>query len=356
MMRLLKEETTVPVPEVFDFSSTTDNVLNCPYIMINFVPGTSLYDTWFGMQLKGQDPDLVHRHRVKALHGIASAMAQIASYTFRQSGSPKFGADGSIVETAPTRYLDQQSMLDRWFVHGDPDEDPIFVQIEPSSDSKHHYTFSLDLLPAKENDPDGLVLMLRQLIQWLPEPALENPFVLAHPDFDLQNFLVSKDGELQAIIDWDGICAVPCGVGNESYPGWLTRDWDPGMYGYKESMDQGIEPEGVWENSPAELSRYGGIYRDLLHQCLRRETTENRMDTTSMSLIAENLAIAARDPAYRGGILEKMMREITTGVDGQFEMNFLDLAARFSGGDVDDGLLESLKTGFTKLLERAHSL
>lgn len=81
-----------------------------------------------------------------------------------------------------------------------------------------------------------------------------DPFVLVHPDFDIQNFIVSEEGELQGIIDWDGVTAEPRSLGNERYPEWFSRDWDPDMYGYKESMEHGVEPECVWEDSPEFLA------------------------------------------------------------------------------------------------------
>ena len=52
-------------------------------------------------------------------------------------------------------------------------------------------------------------------------------YVFAHPDFDLQNILVTKEGRLCGIIDWDGVAAVPRCVGCERYPLWLTVDLDP---------------------------------------------------------------------------------------------------------------------------------
>jgi hypothetical protein len=46
-MQLLKHETTIPLPDVFDFSSTIENELRCPYIIMSFIRGVSLYDVWF---------------------------------------------------------------------------------------------------------------------------------------------------------------------------------------------------------------------------------------------------------------------------------------------------------------------
>lgn len=52
-MRLLKRETTIPLPDVLDFSSTTQNTLRCPYIIMALISGVPLHDVWFGHRLNG---------------------------------------------------------------------------------------------------------------------------------------------------------------------------------------------------------------------------------------------------------------------------------------------------------------
>ncbi len=42
-----------------------------------------------------------------------------------------------------------------------------------------------------------------------------DPFVLAHPNFDTQNSVVSEEGEVRGDIAWDSISAVPRTLGNE---------------------------------------------------------------------------------------------------------------------------------------------
>ncbi|KAK7419039.1 hypothetical protein QQX98_003541 [Neonectria punicea] len=232
-MRILKRETTIPLPQVFDFSSTTDNKLGCPYILMSFISGRPLQDVWFPSD--DVDLDTLHSRRVRALEGVASAMLQLGKYTFDRSGSPLFDSDGNITGIGPLRCVDRKAELDRWFVHGDLSNEPVYVKQPASSDAKGFYTFAMDLHPPPEahNGPKGSHLLLRDLVSWLPEPVGPKPFVLTHPDFDIQNVLVSEDGQVQGIIDWDGVAAVPRAIGNESYPSWLTRDWDPMMYRYE---------------------------------------------------------------------------------------------------------------------------
>lgn len=347
-MRLLRRETTIPVPDVFDFSSTTENPLRCPYILMSFVTGYSLYDIWFGHRLRGTSAVENHANRVRVLEGVASAMAQLGKFSSRTGGSPRFAEGGSeIVGSGPFRQVDHKAMLDRWFVHADPAEDPIYFKLEPYEKAKQYYTAMLDAHPEDQRVLRGMELLLRQFIDWIPDTQGPNPFVLSHPDFDIQNFIVSANGDLLGIIDWDGVALVPRSIGNERYPGWLTRDWDASMYGYNPSMDEGEEPRGVWEDSPATLAEYRRVY----HELMAGHRGDGQPNFCRMSLITDNLAIAASDPACRGQILRKLVEEVwnVRGVEGP---TYLELTRMFTKGDLGDALKVGLKAGFEAILAK----
>ncbi|CRG92584.1 hypothetical protein PISL3812_09646 [Talaromyces islandicus] len=345
-MRLLKRDTTIPLPDVLEFSSTTDNSIGCPYILMTYISGTPLYNVWFGHHLNNISPDVIRARRVRALEGIASAMEQLDRFTFQTGGCPVFNDNEKQPTIGPLRRVDHKAILERWFIHHDPSDDPIYVESAAYSDPKLRYTFMLDRHPEKNPIPQGLAMLLHQLISWIPEPQGKDPFVLAHPDFDIQNFIVSEEGELLGVIDWDGVAAVPHSFGNRSYPGWLTRDWDPAMYGYKESMEDGVEPEGVWEDSPDSLAYYRGIYNAIM---ARRDCEIN---LCRMSLITENLAIAAENPPQRNPILEKLVGEAWVAAGQEKELDYLDVARSFSDGEVNGEVMDKLKKGFHILLSK----
>ncbi|KAK1769115.1 hypothetical protein QBC33DRAFT_532301 [Phialemonium atrogriseum] len=290
--------------------------------------------------------------RTRALEGIASAMVQLDRFSFRTGGCLLFGSDGTPSGIGPMRQADYKAMLDRWFVHKDPDDDPVYVECAASSDPKAYFTLMLDRYPEQNPVPKGVAMLLRRLISWIPEPVGMDPFVLAHPDFDIQNVIVSEEGEL-GLIDWDGVAAVPRSLGNERYPGWLTRDWDPAMYGYKESMDHGLEPEGVWGDSPECLAYYRGVYDGMVARHDRSERGRGAdPNLCRMSLITDNLAIAAHDPRCRNGIIRKMVNEIWAAAGRGGELDFKDLAIMFAESNVDVAVMETLSKGFDALLSR----
>lgn len=350
-MRLLKRETTIPLPDVLDFSSTTENKLRCPHIIMSFVSGTPLYNVLFGHRLNGVSPDTTRAHRINAIKSIASAMIQLEKSSFHTSGGLLFGSDGNPSGIGPMRQVDHQAMLDRWFVHIDPDDDPIYAECAASSDPKAYYTFMLDKYPQQNPIPKGVEMLLRQLISWIPEPSGMHPFVLTHPDFDIQNCIVSEDGELQGLIDLDGVAALPRTLGNERYPRWLTRDWDPTVYWYEESMEDGVEPEGVREDSPDCLAYYRGVYDDTMVK-YRAERGGGSTPTSAVSLITDNLAIAAHDPRCRNAILREMVQNICTAAGQSAELSLMELATMFDDGNVDAVVMETLRKGFDALLAK----
>ncbi|KAI0873460.1 hypothetical protein GGS24DRAFT_463498 [Hypoxylon argillaceum] len=347
-MQFLKRETTIPLPDVLDFSSTTQNALRCPYIVLSYISGVPLYDVWFGHRINGDDLEVNHARRTRALKGIASAMIQLGRFPFRTSGSPIFASDGALLGTGPLRRLNVEAMLDRWHVHKDPASDPIYVSSAASSDPKAYYTFMADLHPENHLYQKGTKALLRQMINWIPEPSGTDRFVLTHPDFDIQNFIVSEDGDLRGIIDWDGIAAVPRSIGNLRYPGWLTRDWDPSMYGYDESMDQGIKPVGVWEDSPSCLADYRQVYKDTIAEGQRDDSSA---DLCRISLITDNLSIAVDEPHCRGEIVDKFLHEMWKrgGQGGEFYHN--EVITKMAENNVDDSVMNALRIGFDALLK-----
>lgn len=352
-MRLLKRDTTIPLPDVLDFSSTTENSLRCPYIIMSFITGISLYDVWFGHRLYGVNPDTVYTRRTRALQDIASAMIQLDKFSFQSNGRPLFGNDGHLSSVGPMRQLDHKAMLDRWLIHQDPNEDPIYVEFPAFTDPKTYYTFMLDRYPEQKPFPKGIVTLLCQLINWIPEPNGVNPFVLTHQDFDIQNFIVSEDGELRGIIDWDGVAAVPRTLGNERYPEWLTRDWDPGMYGYVESMEDGVEPEGVWEDSPDCLATCRNIYDTIMARYCRDRALGSEANLCRMSLITENLAIAADNPRCRNDIVRKIVHEIWAVAGRNMkDLDFMSLVELFAEGNVENAVMDILREGLDTLLSR----
>ena len=86
-MRLLRRGTTIPVEEMFSFSTDCDNELDWPFILMEFIKGRSLEDIWFD---KVSSKEVVQERCARSLKDIVSAFVQLGKYSFEQGGTVVF--------------------------------------------------------------------------------------------------------------------------------------------------------------------------------------------------------------------------------------------------------------------------
>lgn len=97
-------------------------------------------------------------------------MVQLDRFSFRTGSRLLFDSDGSPSHIGLMRQVDYKAMLNRWFVHNDPDDDPISIECAPSSDPKAYYTLMPDKHFEQNQISKDLEMLLRQLTSWIPEP------------------------------------------------------------------------------------------------------------------------------------------------------------------------------------------
>lgn len=353
-MRLIRKNTTIPVPEVFAFDSSIDNVLGVPFVLMSFAEGVSAYDAWFDKSIAQED---LQARRKQILGDLAAAMIQFDQFAFRTGGVPVFDEDGAITDIGPMRCVDHQRMLAR-LKTDDEDETPLYYTTGPFSSPRAFYRHAID----REELPPQLVhqgvqKLLRLFLEWIPEFQVETPFVLTHPDLNFQNILVSPEGRLQSLIDWDGVKAVPRSIGNKGFPSFLTRDWDPSMYGWTEDMEGDTEPDGVWEDSPETLQRHRQEYEAHISSV----SADNSM--TKLSFFVQNLVFAAEDTICRFEIVKKFVEEILlltrnlAKADERAKLaeysDVYDVSRGLVNGTLELNCIDLLRRGFESLLSQA---
>ncbi len=241
-MRLIQQKTSIPVPKVYHFDTSFDNELKCPYILMEYIGGFSCFNRWFDKSCEAQL--LEDRHK-RILEELAKGMLQLDQFSYELAGAPLYDQSGQPAGMGPIRKEDTEALLKR-LEQDDPDTSPVLQEFGPFSDPA---AFFLCMLNHRDTPTEpygrGIYMVLRLFIEWTPfEPPSGAPkFVLSHPDFNLQNIIVSEDGALAGIIDWDGVAAVPYCIGNIRYPSWLTRDWDTMKYGFGRESAHGSLPE-----------------------------------------------------------------------------------------------------------------
>ena len=333
-MRLLKKETTIPIPAVYAFDSSCQNELHVPFILMERIDGKPLYSGWFDTTI----PKARLEHfRVKALQSLAEAVVQLNKFTLNRSGALEFDHTGRPIGLRGAKIDDVVAMRNRetesqddvearqenvhirglhnWSgececsdcvrrmdgeneVHHEKEEseqedksdegdeseeedeeedEDIVCEKGPFKNPKSEFLFNLDRPDAcrPENDYTfGCNKALRMFIDLAFSNSDDHgrQFVLSHPDLDVQNILVAEDGTLRGLIDWDGVASVPREVGCAQYPLWLMRDWVPDLYRYDIREGKMLEDNGYEESSPAELASYRALYAHLMEKELERQT------------------------------------------------------------------------------------
>jgi len=322
-MRLLTKKTSMPIPAVHAFDASMQNPLGCPYILMNYVDGRPLYERWFDSHHQGD----LEAFRTRTLETLSASMAQLTSFTYDQSGSLTFDAQGNVDGLGPARIYDAATMHNNLYDDEASDEAP-FCDIGPFHDLRDYLLHMIKgHRPPIERFGAGINRMLALFIEWLPEHCVKARFGLAHPDYDLQNVLVEEDGTVCGLIDWDGVAAVPRSIGCESYPKWLTHDWDPFFYDYDTESRKLYHECGPPEHSPEELAHYRAMYTKFMEKALtgqphgKAKSTAaespchqpdscNDSEVTRKSLLIGSLSAAAWNPLSTGEIVVKIFDDI----------------------------------------------
>jgi len=187
-MRYVRQHTTIPVPEVYAFDTTSMNPARSPYILMECIHG-------WRTPLKLQDlPDAVLQH---ILDQLADVLVQLSALQFKQIGYLHDDVDGQYRIDA---------MLDR---KG--------KRVGPLSSAGDYYKWRADqpLNRSNESVVDIQEASFHAYLYRLALPFLMNgvrndgPFPLAHNDLGVHNVLFDDKWKLVGVIDWSGACVVP---------------------------------------------------------------------------------------------------------------------------------------------------
>ncbi|KZV80648.1 hypothetical protein EXIGLDRAFT_780691 [Exidia glandulosa HHB12029] len=215
---------SIPIPKVHSYALDSNNALGHPYMIMDFAQGTRLID-------------VCH---------LARHMVQLSSLEFTDIGQlERDDATGEHFIAAFSSRLKQCPMA----------KGPDYA-IGPFRTQNEFFKALLN--SARVDAPPWPELALMEFFtSTLLDPRYnDGPFTLCHPDFDCQNVLIDNTtGEVTAIIDWDGSCALPRQLGALSYPSWLIVDRNPWVY------------ESSKNTNHFDLHEYRTIYVDAIRAC-----------------------------------------------------------------------------------------
>jgi len=152
--------------------------------------GYSVDDLWFD----SNGPTPLEERRLRILKTLASAMSQLNRFWSTEIGSPEFADDTSIPTYQPCLVDDEAAQME--CMRNGIDK-IIFREAGPFQTCNEYFETLLAMqAPAVDSFTSGIHKLVRIMIQLIP-PSPD--FVLAHPDLDVQNVLVSEDGTLTAL-------------------------------------------------------------------------------------------------------------------------------------------------------------
>ena len=333
-MKMIKRSTSIPVPDVHSFDASSKNEIGCPYILMDFLKGRPLYEGWSNPNVSKVKRE---QFRARALQTIAAAMVQLNVFTLNRGGALRFDAAGQPVDVTGAKMMDAKAFADCDSEKSHPGHD-IWCENVSTSDPSSYFLFMLDRRGYKKEDSAfsrGVHESTRLFTKWAFELSdnadrSEGQFVLAHPDFDLQNILVHDDGTLSGILDWDGAAAVPLSVGCLRYPEWLIPD---------------CRSVNHFENTPNDLVHYRAMYDQFIEALLPSDPADGKTaklgaDITRMSLITGILQTAVNWPGDTVPKIGRLYCEIERLIRQEDDSRFLDTESLGSNVEPDLGVSE----------------
>lgn len=187
-MEYIREHTTIPVPKVYAFETTSQNPAKLPYILMECIHG------WRAPpRLQDLPAPVLH----KIMDQLAEVLIQLSTVQFPEIGYLHKDSDGQYRIDA---------MLDR---KGH--------RVGPLKTALAYYKWRANQPLVRSND-SAIDLQEAQFHSYLYKLALpflmdgfrsEGPFPLAHNDLGVHNMLFDEQWRLLAVIDWTGACVVP---------------------------------------------------------------------------------------------------------------------------------------------------
>ncbi|QKX58875.1 uncharacterized protein TRUGW13939_06003 [Talaromyces rugulosus] len=188
-MRIIKQHTTVPIPQVFDFELSADQPFGYPYVFMEFLGGLTLPNG-----LAGTIP---HQYHTKVARQLANVFTELQYLTFSRIGRLWCGEDG-----------DQPVEIISMAWHSSPG--PLETSLEYFYNERQ--SENREIIAMHPDDPDWLTacwVLKTALTHITIEDRVRGPFPLCHLDLHYGNMLFDNEYNLTGIIDWSSAQAAP---------------------------------------------------------------------------------------------------------------------------------------------------
>lgn len=144
-LKLNYNNSSVPVPRIYGFNSTTANPIKCPFILMERVEG---YPLFYGSFYTESSADQ-QIFRERAMASIAKAIVQISTFTFAKAGPLQYNSRDEALDVGAYRKVDHFAEYDR--MKSGLESITTYSQQGPFVDPKDYFVTSLN-----KEDTSGL--------------------------------------------------------------------------------------------------------------------------------------------------------------------------------------------------------
>ncbi|KFA48439.1 hypothetical protein S40293_00294 [Stachybotrys chartarum IBT 40293] len=265
-LMFLKANTSIPVPEVYSFSGSSDNDIGVPYIVQSKAPGRSLGSyNWckdphemLGAQHQPRLP-LSDKDREKVMKQLGAIMSELSDHRFEEIGSLTIDETGipSIGECLSPSFTWQERdslELDR----GPFSEEFDYLDSLVSAFTSHARELPLTPHVFIAPVPDKLDYKTMDSYRTAGRRWNDFGFALSHPDLHLGNLYVDDDFNITCVIDWSSTTSgpitellVPPSLGSSNVPasGFLTAAFRTGFEQQATKAASNISCSNLWKAS-----------------------------------------------------------------------------------------------------------
>ncbi|KAI8950540.1 kinase-like domain-containing protein [Xylaria longipes] len=188
-MKIIKEHTSIPIPQVFDFETSADQPFGYPYVFMEYLGGHTLSN--------GLAMAIPHQYHAKVARQLANVFAELQNLTFSRIGRLWCGENAD---------RPAEIMAMAW--HSSPG--PLETSFEYFYNQQQ--AENREIISMHPDDPDWLTacwVLKTALTHIIIEDRVRGPFPLCHLDLHYGNMLFDNEYNLTGIIDWSSAQAAP---------------------------------------------------------------------------------------------------------------------------------------------------
>lgn len=214
-LRYIACKTSIPVPKVYDYDTCVSNEIDAAYFCMSFLPGQTVADAWYDEDERGHDA--LDARRSRTMVTLIEHLCKLAPLRFSNLGSLEEKEGHSHLVVGPCFDWATKPTGAKYVVQSGP-----YRTARDFLQDRYDTSTGADTANRAESLVMDLLLSLFPVVR-----KRHRGFSLCPPDFDSQNVLVDREGNVTGFLDWDMVRTMPHCVSFCRFPGWLMRDWFP---------------------------------------------------------------------------------------------------------------------------------